>query len=105
MRRASKLGVERGRTRGERRWSQVEQCVVTADAGRLPRSYAHGRDRPPPGTYNKEVIARAIIACYEALDGLWPTEWEFFDWAALQRAAARQAGKPLPLYPIRKRLF
>jgi hypothetical protein len=31
--------------------------------------------------------------------GDWPTEWKYFTWAGAQRAAARAAGKPLPLYP------
>jgi hypothetical protein len=89
-------------------WMGVVRVVtrLLAHAGdkRVPRSFKHGSDRPPRGTYsNPEVTDKAIIACWQWL-GDWPTEWEYFTWAAAQRAAARAAGKPLPLYPTRKPL-
>jgi hypothetical protein len=84
-------------------WSGVQHHLARymqrGGAARLPRSYIHTLDRPEPGTYSKpEVVLQAIIAFYERY-GTWPTEWEYHSWARAQRAAARQAGKPLPLYP------
>jgi hypothetical protein len=68
-------------------------------ASGLPRSFVHTLDRPDPGTYSRpEVVLQAIIAFHQRYD-TWPTEWEYHSWARAQRAAARAAGKPLPLYP------
>lgn len=84
-------------------WSGVQHHLARymhhGGAARLPRSYVHALDRPEPGTYSKpDVVLRAIIA-FQTRYGTWPTEWEYHSWARAQRAAARQAGKPLPLYP------
>lgn len=89
-------------------WERVQQVVVRflgqGGAGRIPRSYAHGRDRPAPGTYSDPaVIARAIIRCRDFFER-WPNEPEYYDWAALERRAARLAGKPLPWLPTKKPL-
>lgn len=89
-------------------WMGVTKAMIRllAKAGdkRVPRSYKHGKDRPAPGAYsNPEIVDQAIIACWQWL-GDWPTEWEYFTWAAAQRGAARAAGKALPLYPSPKPL-
>jgi hypothetical protein len=88
-------------------WGHVLNAAVRylarPDGGRLPRSYAHGTNRPPPGTYTKEIAALAIIECQRSL-GAWPTVGEYSAWAALRRAAARSTGNDYPLLPVRKQL-
>jgi hypothetical protein len=82
----------------------VTQLLSRTRTNRVARNFKHGKDRPAPGSYsNPELVDQAIIACWQWL-GDWPTEWEFFTWGEAQRAAARAAGKPLPLIPTRKPL-
>jgi hypothetical protein len=91
-------------------WIKVVRAGVrfleAGGASRVPRSYAHGHDRPEPGASSKpDVIARALVVgrrFYELAEGDWPTEWEYHMWGAAERDLARRTGSPLPIIPTAK---
>jgi hypothetical protein len=70
-------------------------------AGRVPGSFAHGKDRPEPETYaSPKAIAEAIAEFYERWD-YWPYAQEYFDWVSQEAWAARLLGHGVPVRPSR----
>lgn len=70
-------------------------------AGRVPGSFAHGKDHPEAATYaNPKAIAEAIIEFYERW-GYWPFAQEYFDWVSQEAWAARLLGREVPVRPSR----
>jgi hypothetical protein len=59
---------------------------------RVASSHAHAK--PQPG-YKPQEIRRALLRCQRELelpDGVWPTQWEYEEWAQTKRLLARLAG-------------
>lgn len=71
------------------------------DSGRVPSSNHHAKFRQPP--YTRDEIVSALVRCHRALGG-WPTQWEYAEWAALDRRLARIHGKPEPRNPSLKQI-
>ena len=79
-------------------------CRYWFDGGiaAVPSSYEHAGG--PKRGYQPQEIVSALIRCQRDLglpQDVWPTEWEYFEWARINRRLLRRSGAPCRL-PGRK---